>query len=102
MVAEKRGYITRNVPTTEAAILTLWFSHLYISPGDMRQDRTALEPGQFNQNSVITTRIFWKPLVTLIWIGALVMVVGGMLSLSDRRLRVGAPKKSRTALAPAE
>jgi cytochrome c-type biogenesis protein CcmF len=49
-------------------------------------------------------RLYYKPLVLLIWLGAVVMVVGGGLSLSDRRLRVGAPKpaRSRTALAPAE
>jgi len=49
-------------------------------------------------------RLYYKPLVLLIWLGAVVMVVGGALSLSDRRLRVGAPKaaRSKTALAPAE
>jgi cytochrome c-type biogenesis protein CcmF len=42
--------------------------------------------------------------VLLIWLGALVMVFGGGLSLSDRRLRVGAPKpaKARAAMQPAE
>ena len=48
-------------------------------------------------------RVFWKPLVTLIWLGAVVMAIGGILSLSDRRLRVGAPKPARrTVAAPAE
>jgi cytochrome c-type biogenesis protein CcmF len=49
-------------------------------------------------------RIYHKPLVLLIWLGCIVMVFGGGLSLSDRRLRVGAPKpaKARTALQPAE
>jgi cytochrome c-type biogenesis protein CcmF len=43
-------------------------------------------------------------LVLLIWFGAVVMVIGGALSLSDRRLRVGAPKpaRSKAALSPAE
>ena len=31
-------------------------------------------------------------MVLLIWLGAVVMMLGGALSLSDRRLRVGAPK----------
>jgi len=49
-------------------------------------------------------RLYHKPLVLLIWLGALVMVAGGAMSLSDRRLRVGAPKpaKRRAALQPAE
>ncbi len=37
-------------------------------------------------------RVYHKPLVLLIWLGALVMFIGGALSLSDRRLRIGAPK----------
>ena len=37
-------------------------------------------------------RLYYKPLVLLIWLGAVVMMLGGALSLSDRRLRVGAPK----------
>jgi len=39
--------------------------------------------------------------VRLIWIGALVMFFGGAVSLSDRRLRVGAPKRARTKAAMA-
>jgi cytochrome c-type biogenesis protein CcmF len=46
--------------------------------------------------------------VLLIWLGAVVMAFGGALSLSDRRLRVGAPKRAKAkarpkaALQPAE
>jgi cytochrome c-type biogenesis protein CcmF len=42
--------------------------------------------------------------VLLIWFGTIIMVVGGSLSLTDRRLRVGAPKpaRSKPALQPAE
>ena len=36
-------------------------------------------------------RLWWKPLVTLIWVGGLVMMAGAAMSLLDRRLRVGAP-----------
>ena len=49
-------------------------------------------------------RLYYKPLVLLIWLGAVVMVFGGGLSLSDRRLRVGAPKPAsgKPAMQPAE
>ena len=50
-------------------------------------------------------RLYYKPLVLLIWLGAVVMVLGGALSLSDRRLRVGAPKPAKRAsraMQPAE
>jgi len=36
--------------------------------------------------------MYFNPLVSLIWAGALIMFAGGVLSLTDRRYRVGAPK----------
>ena len=48
-------------------------------------------------------RLYFNPLVRLIWLGAIVMALGGALSLSDRRLRIGAPGRARRAApAPAE
>ena len=43
-------------------------------------------------------RLHYNPLAPWIWLGALVMAVGGGLSLADRRLRVGAPAKRRLAV----
>ncbi|RME67792.1 MAG: DUF2141 domain-containing protein, partial [Alphaproteobacteria bacterium] len=56
-----------------------WAGDLYVVLGD------PLENGAFS------VRIYFNPLVRLIWIGAVIMFAGGGLSLSDRRLRVGAP-----------
>ncbi len=78
----KRIYTARAMPTTEAALKTRGVSQLYVSPG---------EPGT---DGSIALRFFYKPMVLLIWIGTLVMMLGGALSLSDRRLRVGAPRPS--------
>ncbi len=78
----KRVYTTRRMPTTEAAIETYWFSQVYLSLAEV------------TEKGDITMRIWWKPLVTLIWLGTVSMVLGGLISLSDRRLRVGAPKPS--------
>jgi cytochrome c-type biogenesis protein CcmF len=88
----KRNFPSRNSATTEAALLTRGVSQLYLSLGDQNQDGS------------LAIRLYHKPLVLLIWLGTLVMVFGGALSLSDRRLRVGAPKpaKGRAALQPAE
>ena len=78
--------------TSETAIKTFGFSQLYMALG---------EPDASGGSAV---RIYWKPGVTLIWLGALVMGIGGLLSLTDRRLRVGAPartgKPARTAALP--
>ena len=91
MTPSKRRFAVRAMETTESSIRTFGFSQLYLSIGDIRDDGT------------VTVRIYWKPLVTLIWLGALVMAFGGLLSLSDRRLRVGAPRPARRArTAPAE
>ncbi|MFL4984616.1 MAG: heme lyase CcmF/NrfE family subunit [Xanthobacteraceae bacterium] len=88
----KRSFATRGTTTTEAALMTRGVSQLYLSLGDQGPDGS------------IAIRLYHKPLVLLIWLGAVVMVAGAALSLSDRRLRVGAPKpaRGRTALQPAE
>jgi cytochrome c-type biogenesis protein CcmF len=83
MTPSKRTFTTRGMSTTEAALLTRGASQLYISLGD------ATEGGG------ITVRIYHKPLVLLIWFGPVLMAFGGLLSLSDRRLRVGAPKPAK-------
>jgi cytochrome c-type biogenesis protein CcmF len=85
----KRVYTARQMPTTESAILTHGASQLYVTLGD---DRGA---------AGLVVRMWDKPLVLLIWIGSLVMMAGGVLSLSDRRLRVGAPKPARKPAAVA-
>ena len=84
MTPSKRNFTTRGgASTTEAALLTRGVSQLYISLGDTTAD------------GGVTVRIYHKPLVLLIWYGPVLMAFGGMLSLSDRRLRVGAPKPAR-------
>jgi len=83
--SSKRFFPARQMPTTESGIKTLWFSQVYVALGD--------EPG----DGSIVVRVWWKPHVTLIWYGALVMMIGAIFSLADRRLRVGAPSKQRKA-----
>ena len=53
----------------------------------------------------IAVRIYYKPLVLLIWLGAVVMLIGGALSLSDRRLarrRAEAGSQAGELMQPAE
>jgi cytochrome c-type biogenesis protein CcmF len=42
-------------------------------------------------------RVYHEPLVPWIWFGILTMVAGGVVSLTDRRLRIGAPARTRRA-----
>lgn len=80
---EKRFYPVQAMPTTEAAIHTRWIVDHYVVLGD--------PDGQGGW----TMRIYHEPLVPWLWIGAAIMTAGGLLSLTDRRLRVGAPTRRR-------
>ena len=79
----KRFYPARQVPTTETARLTLGFSQLYLALGEQ-----SVAGG-------LSLRAYWKPFVLLIWLGPVAMALGGLLSLLDRRLRIGAPARAR-------
>jgi cytochrome c-type biogenesis protein CcmF len=92
MEPTRRTFPARNMATTEAALMTRGVSQLYVSLGDP------------DASGAVPVRLYFKPNVLLIWGGAFIMFLGGGLSLSDRRLRIGAPRpaKAKTALAPAE
>ena len=63
--------------------MTRGAGQLYLSLGDVQPD------------GVTAIRLYYKPLVMLIWLGAVIMAFGGVLSLSDRRLLIGAPKPAK-------
>jgi cytochrome c-type biogenesis protein CcmF len=92
MEPARRSFPSRGTTKSESALMTRGFSQLYLALGDSNPDGS------------LAVRLYYKPLVLLIWLGAVVMVFGGALSLSDRRLRVGAPKpaRSKAVLQPAE
>lgn len=92
MEPSKRNFAERQMTTTESALMTRGVSQLYLSLGDPDRD------------GATTVRLYHKPMVIMIWLGALVMALGGAFSFSDRRLRVGAPKpaRARRAMQPAE
>ena len=75
---EKRIYPVAGMPTTEAAIDNGVFRDLYMVIGDRQQD------GSW------AVRAYVKPFANWIWAGAIIMALGGGLSLSDRRFRVAA------------
>ena len=87
MEPSKRSFPARETSTTEAALMTRGASQLYLSLGDTAADGATV------------VRLYDKPLVLLIWLGAVVMMLGGALSFSDRRLRVGAPTRARSRVA---
>ncbi len=90
---EKRVYPVQGMPTTEAAIYNGLFRDIYLVIGD-EQDGGGW-----------AVRTYIKPFASWIWLGCLMMALGGIFSLTDRRYRVaaGARKARRpAAMSPAE
>lgn len=69
---EKRQYQT-GMPMTEAAINTKWFNDVYVALGE------DLGGGAWS------LRLYYKPLVRLIWLGGLLIAIGALLAALDRR-----------------
>ena len=92
---ERRRFFVQTVETTEAALYTNGFADLYAVLG------------QADGAARWIVKVYFRPLVPWIWFGGAVMVFGGLMSLTDRRLRVGAPTRKPTrppapVAAPAE
>jgi cytochrome c-type biogenesis protein CcmF len=83
LLSEKRTYPNPGSETTEAGIIPGLFGNFYVSLGRSYED------GSW------AVRAYHHPFIGWIWAGACIMVLGGALSLSDRRLRVGAPIRAR-------
>lgn len=83
----KRTYVGRQMPTSETARLTRGLGQIYMAIGETHDGK-------------LDVRAYWKPWVLLIWIGPLIMTLAGLLSLSDRRLRVAAPQRLPAGASP--
>ncbi len=80
MAPARRYYPVREMPTTEAAIKTFGLTQLYVTLGEAHEGK-------------VVVRLFHKPLVLLIWIGALVARWGARFALCDRRCRGSACRR---------
>ncbi|QDY69201.1 heme lyase CcmF/NrfE family subunit [Qingshengfaniella alkalisoli] len=78
LTPEKRFYPVAQMPTTEAAISNGVLRDIYLVIGDPQA------------NGGWAVRTYIKPFANWIWAGAIIMALGGVLSLTDRRFRVGA------------
>ena len=90
LLPEKRFYPAAESQTTESAIRSTLAGDLYASLATPASDEAAA-------SGAWTLRILYEPLVNFIWIGSALLVFGGAVSLSDRRLRIGAPRPSRAS-----
>ncbi len=91
LTPERRFYPVERQETTEAAIVPRPKGDLYAVIGDQQRTTTGDEGW--------VVRLYFEPLVHWIWAGVLAMAAGGLVSLTDRRLRVGAPARRRIAVA---
>jgi cytochrome c-type biogenesis protein CcmF len=86
---ERRLYTVQNMAMSEAAIDAGVFRHLYVALSD------AVGPASW------IVRVHYKPFVSWIWGGCLLMALGGILAASDRRYRLAARKQETApSLAP--
>ena len=89
MHPEKRFFPLENGNQTDVAIRTNLLADVYAVIGDP------------DGKGGYTLRLYYNPLVPWIWLGAALMAFGGLVSLSDRRHRVGAPARRERRLAAA-
>jgi cytochrome c-type biogenesis protein CcmF len=90
MFPEKRQYTMPPRPTTTASIRSTVAGDLYVVIGDADPK---VGPGAY------VTRLYYKPFVAWLWAGGTLLVLGGLISLADRRHRIGAPARAANAAA---
>jgi cytochrome c-type biogenesis protein CcmF len=73
---EKRSYFSSTMPMTEAAIDVGLTRDIYVSLGEELEDKSW------------AVRVYYKPFVDWIWGGCLLMALGGILAMSDKRYRI--------------
>ena len=91
---ERRFYPASQQTTSRVTICVRGLSDLYMVLGEPRT-------GAGGQPAWLI-RAYWNPWVRLIWLGPLLMAFGGGVSLSDRRLRFGLPRRAAATTAVPE
>jgi cytochrome c-type biogenesis protein CcmF len=84
---QKRHFRVQQTDNSQAAISVNWARDLFVAMGNpLGEDAWSM-------------RIQYKPLVRYIWLGAMVMAIGGLIAATDRRYRVRVPAASQAAVA---
>ena len=84
---ERRFYTVQQQQTTQTGIRTNFISNIYVTLGE--------QDGQGRW----TVRLYYHPLAPWLWLGGVTMALGGFISLSDRRFRIGAPQRAKSLVA---
>ena len=88
LYSQKRLYNAGGMPMTEAGIDAGFFRDLYVSLGE-----------QLDDNDAWSVRLYHKPFIRWIWLGALIMSFGGLLAATDKRYRREVKSTQREAAA---
>ncbi len=86
---EKRIYNASGMPMTEASVRPVLFDDIYVALGEPLDEEA----------KTWAVRVFHKPFINWLWIGSLLMVIGGFLAASDRRYRIAVKAAAPTATA---
>jgi cytochrome c-type biogenesis protein CcmF len=89
MYPEKRTYLSSAMPMTEAAIDAGFTRDVYVSLGEPLEGQAW------------AVRVYYKPFVDWIWGGCLLMALGGLCAVSDRRYRLRAQAAAPATVTPA-
>jgi len=89
LLPQKRTYTGKSNPMTDASIDKTFFRDLYAALGE------ELENGAWSM------RVYYKPLIRWIWLGCILMTIGGVLAVSDRRYRQAVRQKVNNKLGTA-
>ncbi len=87
---EKRQYVASGQTMTEAAIDTGVFGDRYVSLGEPVTESAI--------NGAWGVRIYVKPFVDWIWLGCLLMALGGFVAIADRRYRLSVKERLTAAV----
>jgi cytochrome c-type biogenesis protein CcmF len=90
VLPQKRQYLVQKNWMTEAGIYATWNKDLFVALGDQLG------------NGAWSVRVQYKPMIRFIWFGAIIMALGGLIAISDRRYRLKASKTSKVSRAAAE
>lgn len=81
---QKRTYVVSMMPMTEASINANLMRDLYVALGEPIDDT----------GNTWAVRIYVKPAIRLIWLGSIIMSLGGLLAMMDKRYRLNSRRKS--------
>jgi cytochrome c-type biogenesis protein CcmF len=86
----RRFFTSRRMTTSQAGLLNVSLGQIHIVISDQETE------------GPLDTRLYWKPLVSLIWLGSVLMALGGGIALTDRRIRLGIAERARRRRMPAK